>query len=287
MAKAAKKESKAIVKKKGSKVTPISSKANQCRERIERAVINMTTNFVDLSTAMLEAYDNDYASEWGFPNFKEYVEGHLGLKYRKCMYWVNGARAIRELNLDPEQINKIGWTRFKEIAPILLEEPRRQKELLKMAENLSSRQLQEKLREEPGIKQREGKPASAGVMRMSAKFEGDAMSVVSDGLNLAYSELGIEDISAAVQHIVSEWLMTKGTGGQNVSLEDWLNYLEKTYSVKLVKAELDDSLESILTDDATQEAEAGGGDDELESLLGGSGDEEEGDVDDDLEALLS
>jgi hypothetical protein len=116
-----------------------------------------------------------------------------------------------------------------------------------MAENMSTSQLKEELRTE--IKVTDGRDSSPGIMRMSFKFEGDSMKLMSDALNLAYSEIGREDAESALEHMAAEWLMLKGTATEAVAdLDDWIAYLEKQFGVKLSRTETHESIDAVLGD---------------------------------------
>jgi hypothetical protein len=247
----------------------IKTKAQKCRETIESAMTGITKNFFELSAALNEAYGNDYAAIWGFENFRAYVEEQLEMKYRRAMYLVSCGQAIEKLGLKPAQVEKIGWTRFKEVAPRLLENPDAANKYLDMAEKMSTSELKDALKEEDGVSTSKERKGQAAMMRLSMKFEGDAMSVVSDALNLAYSELGSEEVGSAFNHICAEWLMTKGGSVEGVALEDWLTYLEKTYGVKLQKVEGDESIDALLGEGEGEVAQTDDEDAELEALLGG------------------
>jgi hypothetical protein len=87
------------------------------------------------------------------------------------------------------------------------------------------------------------------------KLEGDAANIVNDGLNLAYGDIGKEDVGLAIQHIVGEWLVARGSAPVATTLEDWQKYLKKTYGVDLVRAESADSIDALLTGAPTSDDE--------------------------------
>jgi hypothetical protein len=75
------------------------------------------------------------------------------------------------------------------------------------------------------------------------------MKLMSDALNLAYSEIGREDAESALEHMAAEWLMLKGTATEAVAdLDDWIAYLEKQFGVKLSRTETHESIDAVLGD---------------------------------------
>ena len=227
-------------------------KALECRERIETAAKNASTAFYDMSMGLLEAYENDYAKIWGYENFSDYVESALDMKYRSAYYMVEVGKVSRQFAIDRGQIERIGWTKMKEIASFIQEKPEDAKHYIEMAESMSVRQLQDSLRAEVRMtEQREARPA---ILRLSMKFEGEGADIVSGALTTAYADIGRDDAALAFQHIAGEWLMARGATPA-AALEDWLSYLKNVYGVTLVRSESADSLDALLTGEATTSAD--------------------------------
>jgi hypothetical protein len=242
---------------------PVNERAAfMCKDRIENASKNASTAFYDISMGLLEAYENDYARIWGFTNFSDYVEGSLDMKYRSAYYLVEIGKIVRKFNIDRGQIERIGWTKMKEIAGYISAKPEEAGHYLALAESMSVSNLKEALGSEAKIT--EGSDARPAIMRLSLKLEGDSANMVNDGLALAYGDIGKEDVNLALSHIIGEWLVARGASPKASTLEDWQSYLEKVYGVKLVKAEEADAIDALLAGGETQ---AGEDDTALEELL--------------------
>ena len=248
---------------------PINEQAAfRCKDRIEYAAKSASIAFYDMAMGLLEAYENDYAKIWGYENFSEYVEKSLDMKYRSAYYMVEIGKVSRKYEIDRGQIERIGWTKMREIASFIQEKPEEAHRYLSMAENMSATQLKEALNAE--VRMTAGREAAPAVMRLSMKLEWDSANLVNDGLVMAYGDIGKEDVALALQHIVGEWLVARGATPTSATLEDWVAYLKKTYGVTLVRAEESDSIDALL---------AGGGsstevdDQTLEDLLSSTEDE--------------
>jgi len=63
----------------------------------------------------------DDGEEWlnGAKSFKEVVENQFGLHYRKAMYLVGIYKALIEKQIPWESVSTVGWTKLKELAPVL------------------------------------------------------------------------------------------------------------------------------------------------------------------------
>ena len=246
-------------------------KAAQCKERIENAHKGASVAFYDMAMGLLEASENEYPRVWGYENFSDYVEKALDMKYRTAYYMVEIGKVVRDLAIDKDRVQRIGWTKLKEIAGVLRDQPTDANKYLTMAESMSTTQLQDALRSD--VKLTESKDAKPALMRMSLKFEGDSAAVLSDGLSMAYGDIGRDDASLALTHIVGEWLIARGGTPQSSTLEDWISFLKSAYGVDLVKAESQESIDSLLIDaDATQVSDSvdallSSADDDLDELL--------------------
>lgn len=243
--------------------------AMQCRERISRAMQGATVAFLDMSMGLLEAYENEYAKEWGFENFSDYVERELDMKCRSAYYLVEIAKAVRALGIDSERVQRIGWTKMKEITSALTASPDESEKYLHMAETMSTKELKEAIKSE--VKMTDAKDAQPVTMRLSLKFDGDTATMVSDALNMAFGDIGKEDVNQGLSYIVGEWMMARGGGVQSSTLEQWTGFIEKQFGVKLVRAEKDEDIDAILVENlAAEETEVSVGldeDDALDELL--------------------
>lgn len=220
--------------------------AIKCRERISTALHGASVAFFDMSMGLLEAFEQDYAHEWGFKSFADYVESELDMKYRTAYYMVEIGKTVRRLGLNAERIQQIGWTKMREITNALNENPDESEKYLRMAETMSHRELKDAIQSEVSVRAAtEGKLAC---MRLSLKFEGDSASMLSDALALAQADIGKEDVNLALAHMAGEWLMARGGGAQASTLENWIDFIRKTFGVNLVRAEQEEDLDVILTD---------------------------------------
>ncbi len=228
-------------------------KAIECREKIRSSFNKANSAFCELSNALLEAYENDYPSLWGYPNFVSYAKAELDMKSSTAYGLLDVARLVRRLSIPQSRVEAIGWSKMAQLTKTLTEKPEDAERLLGMAETMSRDNLKEALKREVSfVDAKEAKPA---VMRLSMKFEGDSASLVSEGFALAYGDIGKEDNSLALAHIMGEWLMARGGGAQSATLEDWIEHIEKVYGVKLVRAESSEEIGAILDASAASVSE--------------------------------
>ena len=255
---------------------PLEERAAECRRAIQDARHQATVASFDLALRIMEASENGYASIWGFRDFDEYAERELQMGVRKAYYFAEVGKAIRSAKLTKEQVDKVGWTKMKEIAKLIMDKPQDAQRYLGMAETLSTKQLQDALRaERETVRVTEGQASTPSVIRMDLKFEAEAGRIVSDAIKLASTEMGVEgNNSLAVQHITAEWLQMKGADSSITTVEDWISHLERIFGVKLQVIQSDESVEAILGESAAagEEEKIDQGlasvDSELDDLLG-------------------
>lgn len=85
--------------------------------------------FFDASVELAKLYYNKTFEFWSIPDFKSYVESDLapeGISYRVAMYRVQMGKAIIEHGLTKERIEKIGWSKFKEVASAIIGKSKKQ-----------------------------------------------------------------------------------------------------------------------------------------------------------------
>ncbi|MDR1945988.1 MAG: hypothetical protein LBQ51_02320 [Desulfovibrio sp.] len=245
--------------------------ALRCKDRIEEAIKDYTKSFYIISLGFLEAYENNYASIWGFENFSEYVKEHLGMDPRVAYSMVDIGKLIRKFGIEVEQAQRIGWTKLAVVSTAIRGKTEDISRYLEMAENMSREALKDALKAEVQVTEARG--ATTEIMRMSLKFEGDLAGIMSDALALAYGDIGKEDASFGLTHIAGEWLVARGSAPTGASLEDYISFIHKFYGVRLVRAEEEDSIDALLTgaaqsqeDDVALEELLSSTEEELENL---------------------
>jgi hypothetical protein len=210
---------------------PISKDAFECREKIKMAAANVGNSYYELCEQLHAADLNRYWAEWGFDSFEAYADKELDIGYRKARYLASMYDAFLKANITRDQVVHIGWSKVKEICPLITADPKSAKKWLKEAEKKGIRELAETIRVSKGA------PARPDVVRLSLKFEPADGKIVTDALVTAFGEIGEEKADKGIAHICGEWIMTKGAGSPATTLDDWVTYLEKLFGVTLTVEE--------------------------------------------------
>lgn len=85
--------------------------------------VEIAARFVQIGELLLEAQRGGHAGLLGYPSFDAYVEDKLQMKARKSHYLISCfKRLIEELHVPREKLAEIGWSRAKEILPVVTEQ---------------------------------------------------------------------------------------------------------------------------------------------------------------------
>lgn len=143
--------------------------------------------------------DDEYAGNAGFAKF---VEAELGVKYRKAMHLIEIYTAFSRFGIKGEVVGEIGWTKAMEISRVMDED--NAEELVDVARESSVTDLKDAISDSYAKK---GSDQRQTVKRTSFKFRllEESGSTITGYLQQAKEELGLEDMDAVFEHIVTEW----------------------------------------------------------------------------------
>jgi hypothetical protein len=232
----AKVKQKSAVKQETSVGTAVKKmpRSEEVRQGILDAHQIVEQSYVDLAKLLAEAYHKEFYLEWGFADFKEYCDAELDVQYRKAMYLVEVADCIKKYKIPIKDVEKLGWTKMKDLATVITEE--NLKEWIAKAKELSSRELTEQVkisRQEDG----EGRGAVPQVTTMKFTMGEAEANVITEALEEAKKLLEGGDSAQqsvlALEMICQDWLEAKGAVPERTRLSDHLKYLERIYGVTL------------------------------------------------------
>lgn len=209
-------------------------------ERLKTLIKKEAESWYEVAVTAFDIYT---AKEWeklGYASCKDYVTSEfesLGYSYTTFMYKVKMGEAITAYDIKPGDVANIGWSKFKDIASLLLTKSvTNVSELIKEAEELSSRELQEKIKN----------------MRLSTKGEETEKSTVfrfkllesqakliADALTEAENLCQTDNPNIALVYIATDFLMNHATDNAviNKIREEVVSLFEKKKATKADKGE--------------------------------------------------
>lgn len=234
---------------------------------------------------LLNTIDHDYfrlggvlsviqAQGWfhdkGHENFRSFVEAECGMQYRKSMYLIQIYNGLVESGVSWDQVKHLGWTKLKELAPIL--DTDNVTAWVEVAEGLTVLQLQEYIAQATKGEAADNsaeKPDSDGAkstVTMTFKLHTDQKATVREALDKCKHETNTEHDTVALEHICLDFL-----GGESVlkkvpslkelmeksSLEEVLEIFGEVFPTVLLSAEVFDTVEEAQAAQEAQAEEAG------------------------------
>lgn len=161
---------------------------------------------------------NSWFAEQGFESFKAYCEERHGVQYRKAMYLIKIYEELTESGVDYGQIAHLGWTKIKELAPVMTED--NVDEWIGIAEDLNVIQLQayikDKLKEgdddngdeddDTPAKPKASKEAAKKLTTMTFKLHEDQREVVENALDQAKADQDTDVDAVALEAICLSYI---------------------------------------------------------------------------------
>ncbi|MFO1157289.1 MAG: hypothetical protein U1E60_00465 [Reyranellaceae bacterium] len=182
-----------------------------------------------------------YASE-GYSDFKSYVASRHGFKPRKAFYLVQIYNAIASLRLSWNELKPIGWTKLKEIAPVI-DEGNAAEWLARaaMPGMTVSRLHGLVLACRDDLAGRLGRAPVDRTTIMSFTFTDEQLEVTASALARAKEAMGTDQDSVALQHIASGYLGAWDTDAEqhlkSIGLIEALSLLERCFPEADLKIE--------------------------------------------------
>lgn len=160
------------------------------------------------------------ANGWYTPyaNFREFVEGEHGINYRKAMYLISIYNSIVESGVSYEKVKHLGWTKLKELAPVLTKD--NVDEWLKKVKDKTALQIAEMViaykKSSTALPSGQSAPDSV-VTTKTFKLHTEQKETVEAALKLA-KKAGDTDVdSVALEYICLQYINTHQSGGSKAA----------------------------------------------------------------------
>ena len=182
-----------------------------------------------------------YASA-GYVDFASYVERRHGFKRRKAYYLVQIYSAVADLGLGWDELKPIGWTKLKELAPVLKDGNPAEWLARAAAPGMTVAKLRELVlacREEPAAPFEEGSPERTTPRTFA--LDDEQMRVLAHALAKAKADAGTDLESVALAHMARNYLGPSGKVVERhltaIGLIGALSLLERSFPEADLKVE--------------------------------------------------
>jgi hypothetical protein len=184
-------------------------------EKLRALLRRESETWYEIATIAYEIYSSQEWKVKGYESCKDYVKAELapsGLSYEMFMYRVKMGQAIETYAISKEELIGIGWTKFKEVASLLLTENFPIESLqttLSKAKQLSREELQDFVRKEK-VKYAKGEEIEK-VLTLKFKLLDEQAEIVKEAMHIA-QELALSDnLNVALTYICSDFIMNHAT----------------------------------------------------------------------------
>lgn len=198
--------------------------------RLQQVRGEINARFIEIAELLREVHQQHYWRDLGYVSFEAFVEEQLDMKYRTAIYLADIFHVlIEQLNVPKEEIAEIGWTKCKELLPVINEENKA--ELLETAKTHTTNELN------LIIRQKQAPPGQAETLRqysqMTIGMFDDERVQIEEALELGKLESGSDRAATALLYICADYLMeAKARQAQAVPPEKGTHELRSIFSKK-------------------------------------------------------
>lgn len=164
-------------------------------------------NFFKLGGILAKIQDESWWEGEGFVSFEIYIQAELGMPYRKAMYLISIYDHLVESGIPYEKVKDLGWTKLKEIAPVINEE--NVDDWVDTAENMNLLQLTDEVKDFKKGETSDDEVAEKvknAVKTKIFKLHAEQQEVVEEAIEVAKEASGSEFDSVALEYICLDYL---------------------------------------------------------------------------------
>lgn len=169
----------------------------------ERLATQIETNYFEMGGVLNVILKNTWFEP--FESFEEYVQAKFGFQKRKAHYLISIYSNLVEKQIPWDKVSHLGWTKLKDLAPILTLE--NVDEWASKAAALTVSELQAVLKGEQGGEGSETtSKTSDDIVKFSFKVKADAGETIQSAISKAKAELATEHDNVAFEGICAGYL---------------------------------------------------------------------------------
>lgn len=209
------------------------ARAAHVKEEILRLDKQTDQGYLALAELLYEAESSNYAATWGESDFESFCE-KLSVGKRKAYYMISIAKALHRAEgaISHEDLDRMGWCKAREIAPVLTAETA--EKWVKAADELTVKQLSEAVKaSKPGAKVHTKREQETKSWALTFKLDEIGNSQVMDAVKQSKAILGNDHDGDAIAHVCMEWLQYKGESPTFMPLSQAIQWVERTYGVEI------------------------------------------------------
>lgn len=242
-------------------------KADKAFKMVPTLLDNIDRDYFRLGGVLAKVQSEGWFMEKQHETFRAFVEADCGIAYRKAMYLIQIYNGLVESGVAWELVGHLGWTKLKELAPILTTD--NVIEWVAVAEGMTVLQLQEHIKAsskgvDSGNSPDAGASDAKATTTMTFKLHEDQKTTVRDALDKAKHESATDVDSVALEYIAMDYLGSSKLKAvttlkelmEGKSVEEVLQVFEEVFPTVVLQAAVYDTVEEAQAAQAAAEAEA-------------------------------
>lgn len=210
----------------------LAARPSDVRELTRSLVSVVERSYTYIAQLLHRIRDERLYKGWGFTSFQSYVREELNFEIRKANYLVGISDVmIRKLNVPIDKLDKIGWTKAKELVSVIDEENK--DDLMKDAEVLTVDEVKDKVRV-----MKRGSDASV-LHPIKFIFDKEQIDNIDHALEIAAEvckKAGkpSENKNHLLDMIALEFARTHASEATDYSLSTYVNAIERRFGCKIL-----------------------------------------------------
>jgi hypothetical protein len=173
------------------------SRPAQVKARLQALRTEINSRFIEIAELLRECYVQEHWRSLGYAGFEEFVEEQLDMSYRKALYLAECFHVlIEKLHVPRADVEALGWSKAKELIPIITEENR--EHWVEFAKTHTTNETNLAVRQ---ARAPAGQEAFRGYSPMTIGLYDDEREAVEAALELAKREAGTERTGLALMLI--------------------------------------------------------------------------------------
>jgi hypothetical protein len=235
-------------KKEKAQTAEVVSRDEIVRDQVKELVTEIGGKYATLAEALREVWSNAYHIKYGYASFKSYCEDEVGFNYEKCKKLVFVAEKVKELNVNIEDAEEIGWTKMSMITSVM--DGKNKKALIQLAKDKTRPDLAVEVKKlKSGITDEQ----TERIITLRVSLTEDQSSIIMDAIETAKQTIDTDNFSVALEHIAYEWASSSNSETV-VPLKTILDWAGSAYGVTLGVIEKE-SIEERLNEEEEEQTE--------------------------------
>lgn len=231
--------SKALVSNpEGKNILAEPKRVKWVRDRIRMLKEIVDKAYLEFTELLYEAAEGRYFKEWGFSEFKEYVEAELGWQERKGWYFVAiQKKLILDAGVPKQELESVGWSKASQLASLPPEEmknPTKRKAWVETAKKSTHVELRAEIAKSKNKALGEKKYEEKVYETITFGFHPEQMKTVKLALDIAKKVSGDEKKVSFLMEMICLSFAAERCEEMNVKLERILQSAERVYEIELV-----------------------------------------------------